>query len=381
MAEDYYSQLGVARNATDAEIKAAYRKLAMKHHPDRNPGDKASEEKFKKIGAAYEALSDPRKRQLYDQYGEAGVNGGAGGGFGGVPPGFEGFGAGVDVNEVFGDLFENLFSGGAGGGRGGGGRRRATGADLKYETTISLDDAFSGTQLPLNFPRVEGCATCKGSGAKPGTQLKRCAQCRGSGRVQLSQGFFSMSQVCPRCHGEGHIVEDPCKDCRGQGRVRRDAELKIKIPPGIYDGATLRISGEGEAGPHGAAAGDLYVHIKVKPDPRFERREDDLAAVAGVDLATASLGGTVDVPTIDGESVKVKVPAGVQAGAVFRVREKGMPRLQSRGRGDLLVQIRVDVPRELTARQRELLEELRKSFGGEEPGAGGGVFGRIFGKD
>jgi molecular chaperone DnaJ len=379
MAEDYYSLLGVARNATDAEIKSAYRKLAMKHHPDRNPGDKHAEETFKKIGAAYEALSDARKRKLYDQYGEAGVNAGASGGFGGgVPPGFEGFaGGGVDVNEVFGDLFENLFSGGSGRG----GRRRATGADLKYEAVVTLDDAFTGTQLPLTFDRVEGCATCKGSGAKPGTQLKRCAQCRGSGRVQLSQGFFSMSQACPRCHGEGHVVEDPCKDCRGQGRVRRDAELKIKIPPGIYDGATLRISGEGEAGPHGAGAGDLYVHIKIKPDPRFERREDDLNAVAGVDVATAALGGAVDVPTIDGEPVKVKIPAGVQAGAVFRVREKGMPRLQSRGRGDLLVHVRIDVPRELTARQRELLEELRKSFGGESAGEGGGMFDRIFGKE
>jgi molecular chaperone DnaJ len=377
MAEDYYGVLGVARNATDAEIKSAYRKLAMKHHPDRNPGDKESEEKFKRIGAAYEALSDPRKRKLYDQYGEAGVNAGASGGFGGgVPPGFEGFGAGVDVNEVFGDLFENLFSGG-----GRGGRRRAAGADLKYEAVISLDDAFLGTQLPLNFARVEACETCKGSGAKPGTQLKRCAQCRGSGRVQLSQGFFSMAQTCPRCHGEGQVVEDPCKDCRGQGRVRRDAELKIKIPPGIYDGATLRISGEGEAGPHGSGSGDLYVHIKVKSDPRFERHEDDLKATAGVDVATAALGGAVDVPTIDGEPVKVKIPAGVQAGAVFRVREKGMPRLQGRGRGDLLVLVRVDIPRELTARQRELLEELRKSFGAEPSGDGGGVFDRIFGKD
>jgi len=380
MAEDYYSLLGVGRNATESEIKAAYRKLAMKHHPDRNPGDKQAEETFKKIGAAYGVLSDERKRKLYDQYGEAGVNAGASGGFGGgVPPGFEGFGAGVDVNEVFGDLFENLFSGG-GGGRGG--RRRSSGADLKYETEISLEDAFHGTQLPMNFPRVESCTTCKGSGAKPGTQLKRCAQCRGSGRVQLSQGFFSMAQACPRCHGEGQIVEDPCKDCRGQGRVRRDAELKIKIPPGIYDGATLRISGEGEAGPHGAGAGDLYVQIRVKHDARFERREDDLTVVAGVDVATASLGGAVDVPTIDGDPVKVKIPAGVQAGATFRVREKGMPRLQGRGRGDLLVQVRVDVPRELTARQRELLEELRKSLVGEDAGeGGGGVFGRIFGKD
>ncbi len=373
MAEEYYGLLGVARNATPAEIKSAYRKLAMKYHPDRNPGNKEAEERFRAINAAYEALSDEKKRRLYDQYGEAGVNPGAGGGF-------EGFGgAGVDVNEVFGDLFENFF----GGGGPGGGRGRARGADLKYETEVTLHDAFTGTQLPLSFPRVEACGTCRGSGAKPGTHLKRCAQCRGQGRVQVSQGFFAMSQTCPRCAGEGQTPEDPCKDCRGQGRVRRMTELKIKIPPGIYDGATLRISGEGEAAPRGASAGDLYVHVKVKPDPRFERREDDLTITAGVDLASAALGGSAEVPTIDGGTVTVKVPAGVQGGATFRVREKGMPKLHGRGRGDLLVTVRVDVPRELTARQRELLTELRKTFHGDEPGEGGegGVFSRLFGKD
>jgi len=380
MAEDYYSLLGVARNATDAEIKAAYRKLAMKHHPDRNPGNhKEAEEKFRQVNSAYEALSDPKKRRLYDQYGEAGVNAGSQGGFGGGP-GFEGFGAGVDVNEVFGDLFENFF----GGQGGGGGRRRRGGADLKYEAELTLEDAFKGMQLPLKFARAEACATCRGSGAKPGSTPKRCSQCRGSGRVQLSQGFFSMAQTCPKCQGEGSVVDDPCKDCRGQGRVRKEAELKIKIPPGIYDGATLRISGEGEGAPHGGEPGDLYVHIRIKADPRFDRHEDDLKVTTGLDVALASLGGTVDVPTIDGEPVKVKIPAGVQAGATFRVREKGMPKLHGRGRGDLLVAVRVDVPKELTARQRELLEELHKTFHGEH-GHGhkgeGGVFGRIFGKD
>ncbi len=374
MAEDFYSLLGVARNATDAEIKSAYRKLAMKHHPDRNPGDKASEEKFKKIGGAYEALSDPKKRRLYDQYGEAGVNAGASGGFGGGS-GFEG----ADVNDVFGDLFENFFGGGGRGGRGGG-RRRAHGADLKYETEISLEEAFNGGQIPLKFARAHTCATCRGSGAKAGSSPKRCATCRGSGRVQLSQGFFSMAQTCPKCGGEGQVVEDPCKDCRGQGRVRKEADLKIKLPPGIYDGATLRISGEGEAAPHGGENGDLYVSVKIKPDPRFERREDDLTVHAPIDVATAALGGAVDVPTIDGEPMKVKIPSGVQTGATFRVREKGMPKLHGRGRGDLLVAVRVDVPRDLTARQRELFEQLRASFEGEgkeEPG----VFGRIFGKE
>jgi molecular chaperone DnaJ len=377
MAEDYYSLLGVARNATDAEIKAAYRKLAMKHHPDRNPDThKESEAKFRQVNSAYEALSDPKKRRLYDQYGEAGVNAGAEGGFGGG----QGFGPGVDVNEVFGDLFENFF-GGAGGG-GGGRRRRAAGADLKYEAELTLEDAFKGAQLPLKFARAQSCETCHGSGAKPGSNPKRCPQCRGAGRVQLSQGFFSMAQTCPKCAGEGQIVEDPCKDCRGQGRVRREAELKVKIPPGIYDGATLRISGEGEGAPRGGEPGDLYVHVRVRSDPRFERREDDLTVTAGVDVALAALGGAIDVPTIDGEPVKVKLPAGVQAGATFRVREKGMPKLHGRGRGDLLVAVRVDVPKELNARQRELFEELRSSLHGEhEEKPEGGVFGRIFGKD
>ncbi|OGR97693.1 MAG: molecular chaperone DnaJ [Elusimicrobia bacterium RBG_16_66_12] len=375
MAEDYYSLLGVARNATAAEIKAAYRKLAMKHHPDRNPGNKEAEEKFRRINSAYEALSDDKKRKLYDQYGEAGIRGGGAGG-----SGFEGFGQGADVNEVFGDLFENFFGGG--GARGGGRRRGAHGADLKYEAQISLEDAFNGAQLPLSFSRAEACGTCRGTGAKPGTSAQRCAQCRGQGRVQFSQGFFSMSQTCPACAGEGQVVESPCKDCRGQGRTRREAELKVKIPPGIYDGATLRISGEGEAAPHGGQPGDLYVHVKVKPDPRFERHEDDLSVTAGVDVATAALGGTADVPTLDGEPVKVKVPAGVQGGATFRVREKGMPRLHGRGRGDLLVHVRVDVPRELNARQRELFEDLRKAFEAAHAAPGdSGVFGRLFGKD
>lgn len=375
MAEDYYSLLGVARNATDAEIKAAYRKLAMKHHPDRNPGNKDAEAKFRAINGAYEALSDPKKRQLYDQYGEAGVNAGAAGGFGGG----QGFGQGVDVNEVFGDLFENLF-GGQGGGRGGGGRRGARGNDLKYQTTVSLEDAFNGVQLPLQFQRVESCGACHGSGGKPGSGVKRCTQCRGSGRVQVSQGFFAMSQACPRCSGEGQIVEDPCKSCRGQGRVRKDAELKVKIPPGIYDGATLRISGEGEAGPRGSQPGDLYLEVRVKSDPRFERHEDDLSVVAHVDIATAALGGTTTVPTIDGEPVTVKIAHGTQAGAILRVREKGMPKLHGRGRGDQLVHVKVEVPRDLSARQKELLEEFRKTLH-EDGSEKGGVFGRIFGKD
>ena len=380
MPEDYYSLLGVARNATDAEIKSAYRKLAMKHHPDRNPGDKAAEAKFRTINGAYEALSDPKKRKLYDQYGEAGVNQSAGGFGGQGGPGFEGFGQGVDVNEVFGDLFENMF-GGQGGRQGGGGRRTARGNDLKYETTISLEDAFNGVQLPLHFLRVESCGTCRGSGAKAGSGVKRCTQCRGAGRVQVSHGFFAMSQTCPRCNGEGEIVDNPCSDCKGQGRVRKDAELKVKIPPGIYHGATLRISGEGEAGPRGAQQGDLYLEVHIKPDPRFERHEDDLSVGARVDIATAALGGTTTVPTIDGEPVTVKISHGTQTGATLRVHDRGMPKLHGRGRGDLLVHVKVEVPKDLTAKQKELLEEFRKTLSDEHAKGEPGLFGRIFGKE
>ncbi len=388
MAEDYYSQLGVARNATDAEIKTAYRKLAMKYHPDKNPGNKDAEERFRKINSAYEVLSDQKKRQMYDQFGEAGVSG-AGGGPGGGFHGQNPFGEGVDVGDVFGDLFEGMFGGGGRGGRGGGGGggrggpRR--GNDLKYEVDISLEDAFHGAQLPLQFTRITPCATCRGSGAKPGSGVKRCARCRGSGRVQFSQGFFSMTQTCPECNGEGSVVENPCKDCGGQGRVRRPAKLTVKVPAGIYDGATLRIAGEGEAGGRGAEAGDLYVLVRVKGDPRFERHEDDLITERQVDITEAALGTTVEVAGVGGERTKIKIPAGVQHGAMLRVREHGMPKLHGRGRGDLLVRVKVHVPQDLTSEQRTLLEELARSLHGENPDAPreneGGVFKKIFGKD
>jgi len=381
MAEDYYSLLGVARSATEAEIKTAYRKLAMKYHPDRNPGDKKAEEQFRRINSAYEVLSDPKKRQIYDHYGEAGVSGAGAGGpnpFGGAG-GFGG-GAGVDVNDVFGDLFESFFGGAAAGAGGRAGATQRRGADLKVEVEVSLEDAYAGTQLPLHFDRTTACKTCKGSGAKPGASPKRCARCRGSGRVQFSQGFFSMSQACPECGGEGQTIDQPCKDCRGAGRIRESAKLTVKVPPGIYDGATLRISGEGEAGLRGSPAGDLYVHIRVKPDPRFERHEDDLIAERQIDIAEAALGTTLEVQTLSGDKPHIKLPAGVQHGAQFRVREKGMPKLHGRGHGDLIVKVKVAVPRELTARQRELLEELHRSFQ-EHPHGESGLFGKIFGKE
>ena len=262
MAKDYYEQLGVPRNATEAEIKSAYRKLALKHHPDRNPGNKDAEDKFKQANSAYEVLSDPGKRQLYDQYGEAGVAQGA---QGGRPGGFEGF-AGGEYGDVFGDLFENFF-GGAGGG---GGRARShRGHDLKYSISVTLEEAYEGAQQPIEYERVEACSACSGQGAKPGTGLKRCAQCRGSGRVQFSQGFFTMTQACSACGGAAQRLETPCAACRGAGSARKRRRLTLRIPPGVYEGATLRISGEGETGPRGGPPGDLFVEIRMKPHARF----------------------------------------------------------------------------------------------------------------
>ncbi len=371
--EDYYSLLGVPRNASEAEIKAAFRKLAMQYHPDRNPGNKEAEDRFRKINAAYEVLSDRKKRELYDHYGEAGVSGAAGAGAG--PFG------GVDVGEVFGDLFESFF-----GERGGGRRRSQRGSDLKYEVEVSLEEAYRGTQVPLRFERIEPCEACGGAGARGSAGLKRCPQCRGSGRIQFSQGFFSLTQTCGHCGGEGQVIDNPCRECRGAGRVRRAAKLSVKVPPGVYDGATLRISGEGEGGWRGAPAGDLYVLVRVKPDPRFEREGDDLVVEQGLDIAQAALGTALEIITLGGERTKIKIPPGAQHGAVFRLRDKGMPKLSGRGSGDLLVRVRVRVPQDLTPHQRRLLEEFARSLHGDGASPEGkpeseGIFKRIFGKE
>jgi len=360
MAKDFYETLGVPRNATEAEIKAAYRKLALKFHPDRNSGNKEAEERFKEGNSAYEALSDPKRRQLYDQYGEAGLSG-AGAGVG--PGGFGGFGGfrSADASEIFGDIFENFFSEmGGGGGR----PRSRRGHDLKYEISISLEDAYHGAQQPLEYERIETCASCRGSGAKPGTGLKRCSGCRGSGRVQYSQGFFSMSQTCPTCGGAGQIIETPCKECRGAGSMRKKHKLTVRIPVGIYEGATLRISGEGEAGARGGAPGDLFIEVRLNSHSKFEREEDDLIYHQRISFPQAALGCTLVVPTLADARAKIKLPPGVQHGALFRIQGKGMPKMRGRGFGDILVRVSVEVPKELTQKQRELLEEFAKSLDG-----------------
>ncbi|MFH1724614.1 MAG: molecular chaperone DnaJ [Elusimicrobiota bacterium] len=311
---DYYELLGVPRNATEAEMKKAYRKLALKYHPDRNPGDKKSEQRFKEINAAYEVLSDSKKRRVYEQFGEAGLSGAGGGARGGT-----GFG---DVGDIFGDIFESFFSGG------GGGRQRARarrGHDLRYEVEVTLEQACEGTHLPLKYDRVEACAACDGLGAKPGSGLKRCASCRGSGRVQFSQGFFSMTQTCSSCGGEGRIIETPCQSCKGAGRQRLRHKLTIRVPAGVYDGATLRIAGEGEAGSRGGPAGDLYVHVRLMPHPWFAREDDDLIYERRITYPEAALGTKLSVPTISGEKARIKIPPGTRDGMTFRIKDKGVP--------------------------------------------------------
>lgn len=385
MAKDYYEELGIPRNATADEVKSAYRKLAFKYHPDRNPSDKSAEGKFKLINQAYEALSDPQKRQIYDQYGEAGLSGGGpgaarGGGFGGA--------GGVDINDVFGDLFEGFF-----GNQGGGGRRQRRGHDLKYEVEVSLEDAYEGTRMPLKYDRVEGCEPCRGTGAKAGTGLRTCSACRGSGRVQFSQGFFSMTQPCSSCGGEGQTVETPCPSCSGQGRIQKKHKLTIRIPAGIYDGATLRIAGEGETGGRGGDAGDLFVLVRVKPHARFERQDDDLVYEQRISFPEAALGAKASVPTLAAERAVIKIPAGTRDGQLFRLSGKGMPKLQGRGHGDLLVRVRIEVPKDLTPQQKELLEKFAETLGPQieipdEPAKKGekkdekkddGIFKKIFG--
>ncbi|MBI4057029.1 MAG: molecular chaperone DnaJ [Elusimicrobia bacterium] len=369
MASDYYQLLGVPRNATADEIKSAFRKAALKYHPDRNPGNKQAEEKFKELNEAYEVLSDTKKRQLYDQFGHAGVSAGGGqagpGGFGGVE--------GAGFGDVFGDIFENFFSGGQR-------SRTRKGADLKYEVEISLEDAYHGTQIPVHFERTELCDVCGGLGAKPGSGLKRCTTCKGSGRVQFAQGFFSLTQTCGQCGGEGQIIETPCRHCQGSGRMRKRAQLTVRIPPGVHEGSTLRISEAGEAGGKGAQNGDLYVFIRVKAHAQFERQENDLIYSSPISFPKLAIGCTLEVPTLNKEKAKIRIPAGTQDGAVFRIREKGMPKLGQRGYGDLLVKIRVEIPRHLTDKQKEILKDFSKTLGEKEEEEGG-IFKKIFGSE
>jgi molecular chaperone DnaJ len=349
---DYYEVLGVPKNASDEEIKKAYRKLAMKHHPDRNQGDaaKGAEERFKEAKEAYEMLSDPQKKAAYDQYGHAGVDPNMRGG-----PGAEGFGG---FGESFGDIFGDIF-GGARGQRGG--RQVYRGADLSYAMEISLEEAATGKESQIRIPSWDDCDTCKGSGAKPGTSVKTCSTCHGQGQVQMRQGFFSVQQTCPHCHGSGKIIPEPCTSCQGQGKIKKQKTLEIKIPAGIDDGQRIRSTGNGEPGQNGGPSGDLYIEIRLRKHDIFERDGDDLHCQVPVSMTTAALGGEIDVPTLQGKAT-IDLPEGTQSGKTFRLRGKGIKGVRSSYPGDLYCHVAVETPVKLTEHQRKLLKELDESF-------------------
>ena len=356
---DYYEVLGVAREATEDDIKKAYRKLAMKHHPDRNQGRDAakSEEKFKEGKEAYEMLSDAQKRAAYDQYGHAGVDPNMAGGRGG--PGQEGFGG---FAEAFGDIFGDIFGGAAAGGRRpGGGQQVYRGSDLNYAMEITLEEAAFGKDSQIRVPTWDNCEPCKGTGAKPGTSPKTCTTCQGSGTVHLRQGFFSIQQTCPHCHGTGKIIPEPCTACNGAGKLKKQKTLEVKIPAGINEGMRIRSAGNGEPGTNGGPAGDLYIEIRVKQHDIFERDGDDLHCTVPVGLTTVTLGGGIEVPTL-GSKAEIDLPEGTQHGKTFRLRGKGIKGLRSSYPGDLYCHIKVETPVKLTEPQRKLLKELDESF-------------------
>jgi molecular chaperone DnaJ len=346
---DYYEVLEVSRTCTEQELKSAYRRLAVKYHPDKNPGDATAEEKFKEAAEAYSVLSDPEQRRRYDRFGHAGVSSSAGAGNWGAP----GFGG---IEDILGDLFGfgDVFGGARGGSRRSAAQR---GADLRYDLEITLEEAAEGMTAQLRIPRLETCDTCKGSGAKAGTHPENCSTCAGTGQVRYQQGFFSVARTCHVCRGAGRVVKDPCETCRGAGRVEREKQMEVKIPAGVETGSRLRVSGEGESGTQGGAPGDLYVVIHVAEHDQFERQGSNLYEAVPITFAQAALGADIMVKTLDGEE-KLKVPTGTQTGTVFRLRGKGMPALGGRGKGDLFVSVTVMTPTSLTREQRKLLEQL-----------------------
>jgi len=356
---DYYEILSVERTCTEVELKTAFRKSAMLHHPDRNPGDPQAEVRFKECNEAYSILSDPQKRAAYDRYGHAGVQGGGGGG------GFQG-----DPNDifssVFGDVFGEMF--GQGGGRRSNGPAR--GQDLRYDLEITLEQAFAGAEVEISAATTQTCETCEGSGAKPGTQPTTCTTCAGHGRVRASQGFFAIERTCPRCGGAGRVITDPCRACHGNGQVRKERTLQVRIPAGVDDGARIRLSGEGDAGARGGPKGDLYIFLSVKPHELFERDGLDLRCHAPVPMWMAALGGEIEAPCLAAKAecegdckVKVKVPEGAQTGKFVRIKGHGMPALRGRDKGDLIVELYVETPSNLTPRQKELMQQLAATFG------------------
>ncbi len=354
---DYYEVLGVAKDADENTIKRAYRKLAMKYHPDRNPDDKAAAENFREVTEAYEVLTDKEKRARYDQYGHAGIDDQMQDFWNRA--GAQDSHAFRDFGDMFGDVFGEMF------GFGGGGGRSGRGADLRYNLSMTLEEAASGREVELKIPKYETCGTCNGSGARPGTNPVPCSTCGGHGQVQMQQGFFAVRRTCPTCHGAGTRIESPCVECGGAGRVKISKKLKIKVPPGVYDGAQVRVSGEGEAGQQGGPAGDLYVVISLKEHPIFEREGADLYCTMPVTFPQAALGAEVDAPTLNGR-VKIKIPPGTEGGRVFRLRGHGVPDVRTGGqKGDLYVRVQIAVPKKMSARQAQLLREFANETGDE----------------
>ncbi len=349
---DYYETLGVERSADTKDIKAAYRRLAMKFHPDRNPNDAGAEAKFKEVSEAYEILADVEKRAAYDQYGHAGVDPNmAGGGFGGA-------GAGGNFSDIFGDVFGDIFGGG--GGRGGRSHVQR-GADLRYNLELDLEDAVAGSNVKIRVPTMVHCEACDGSGAKKGTRPVDCTACGGVGQVRMQQGFFSVQQTCPRCHGQGKTIKDPCHQCHGAGRVEEQKNLSVKIPPGVDTGDRIRLTGEGEAGLHGGPAGDLYVQVSVRPHRIFTREGRDLYCEVPISFVDAAIGGELEVPTLDGR-VKLKIPAETQTGKLFRMRGKGVAPVRGGATGDLLCRVIVETPVKLSREQKQILQDFQASL-------------------
>lgn len=348
---DFYEVLGVERAAGEDDIKRAYRKMALKYHPDRNPGDKEAEERFKEASAAYQVLSDPERRAQYDRFGPAAFDGGGAAGF--------------DFSAGFEDIFSGIFGEFFGGPRGGRGQSRARrGDDLRYNLDLSFEEAAFGVEKTISLPRMATCGTCHGKGARPGTSSKTCPDCRGSGQVRFQQGFFSIAKVCGSCNGQGSVITSPCPKCGGRGAVRGTQSLSVKIPAGVDTGSRLKLRGEGEAGAAGGPSGDLYVVIRVKEHPLFKRSENDVICEMPISFPQAALGTDIEVPTLEGK-VRIRIPPGTQSGAVFRLKGKGIADLHDYGRGDHLVRVIIETPRKLTARQRELLEDFARMSGEE----------------
>jgi molecular chaperone DnaJ len=365
---DYYELLEVERGADDSTLKSAYRRLAMRFHPDKNPGCQDSENRFKAISEAYECLKDPQKRAAYDQYGHAAFKQGMGGGGGGFQGG-EGF---SDIGDIFETIFGNAFGGG------GGGRQQARrGADLRYDLEVTLDEAYHGKKSDISIEVSRPCEPCGGAGATPGTGARRCTMCGGHGKVRAQQGFFMVERTCPTCHGRGEVIESPCRACRGEGRVDQPQTLEVEIPPGVDNGTRIRLTGKGEAGPFGSPPGDLYIFIHIKRHPVFERDGTTLLTRCPITFTIAALGGEIAIPGLDGTRHAITIPAGIQSGKQLRQRGGGMPVLQGRGKGDMVVEIQVETPTKLTARQKELLRELQATETGEECPQSRGFFDRL----